>query len=71
MFKCRKRSHCNIVEAIRNWVHFLIGRPFSVIADQQSVSFMYACANHSKVKNEKYFVGVWNRARSILKVLGN
>lgn len=42
-----------IVEAIRKWSQFLSGRHFTVITDQQSVSFMYNATNHGKIKNEK------------------
>ena len=42
-----------IVEAIRKWAHFLTGCRFTVVTDQQSVSFMYDCANHGKVKNTR------------------
>ena len=42
-----------IVESIRKWRHFLIGRPFKVITDQQAVSFMFDGQNKGKVKNDK------------------
>ena len=48
-----EKEATSIVEAIRKWAHFLTGRRFTVVTDQQSVSFMYDCANHGKVKNEK------------------
>ena len=42
-----------IVEAIRKWAHLLSSRRFTVVADQQSVSFMYGVSHSSKTKNEK------------------
>lgn len=42
-----------IVEALRKWRHYLIGRPFLLITDQQSVSFIFHRKNSSKIKNEK------------------
>ena len=42
-----------IVESIRKWRHYLIGRYFKVVTDQRSVSFMFSSKHSSKVKNEK------------------
>ena len=42
-----------IVEAIRKWSQFLYGRHFTVITDQQAVSFMYKTTNLGKIKNGK------------------
>ena len=42
-----------IVEAIRKWRHFLIGRHFRLITDQRSVSFMFDKHKLGKIKNEK------------------
>jgi len=43
-----------IVEALRKWRHYLIGRPFHIITDQQAVSFMFnSNRKRSKIKNEK------------------
>ena len=42
-----------IVEAIRKWKHYLLGSQFTVITDQQSVSFMFGLLNHGKIKNDK------------------
>ena len=42
-----------IVEAIRRWKHYLLGSQFTVITDQQSVSFMFGKLNHGKIKNDK------------------
>lgn len=55
-----ERRHCSIekeayaiVEAVRRWRHFLMGRRFTIITDQRSVSFMFAENHDSKIKNEK------------------
>ena len=42
-----------IVESLRKWRHFLIGRRFSLLTDQKSVSFMFDSRNFGKIKNEK------------------
>ena len=42
-----------IVEAIRKWRHFLLGRQFRIITDQKSVSFMFDGKRKSKIKNDK------------------
>lgn len=42
-----------IVESLKHWRHFLIGRPFKIITDQRSVSFMFEQKHKSKIKNEK------------------
>jgi hypothetical protein len=44
----------SIVEALKKWRHFLIGRHlFQLITDQKSVSFMFNAKHSSKIKNEK------------------
>ena len=42
-----------IVEALKKWRHFLLGRKFVLITDQRSVSFMFNSEARGKVKNEK------------------
>ena len=42
-----------IVGAIEYWKHFLLGRYFTLITDQKSVSFMFDIKNHGKIKNDK------------------
>ena len=42
-----------IVESVREWRHFLIGRTFQLITDQKSVSFMYDNRRKCKIKNDK------------------
>ncbi|XP_014366187.2 uncharacterized protein LOC106717015 [Papilio machaon] len=42
-----------VVEALRKWRHYLIGRHFRLITDQRSVSFMFNQSHSSKIKNEK------------------
>ena len=42
-----------IVEALRHWRHYLLGRLFQLVTDQKSVAFMFDCTHASKIKNEK------------------
>ena len=42
-----------IVESIREWRHFLIGRHFKLVTDQRSISFMFDSHRKSKIKNVK------------------
>ena len=42
-----------IVEAIRKWRHYLLGRHFKLITDQRSVAFMYGNQQKGKIKNDK------------------
>lgn len=42
-----------IVESLKKWRHFLIGRPSRLITDQRSVSLMFDQYHSSKIKIEK------------------
>ena len=42
-----------VVEALKKWKHYLLGRHFRLITDQRSVSFMFHNHHSGKVKNEK------------------
>ena len=42
-----------IIEAVRKWLHFLKGRHFSLVTDQEAVSFMLNQTNRGKIKNAK------------------
>lgn len=42
-----------ILEAIRKWRHYLLGRHFRLITDQRSVAFMFSDRHSSKIKNDK------------------
>ena len=42
-----------VVKALRKWRYFLIGRHFTLVTDQKSVSFMFDRHHASKIKNEK------------------
>ena len=48
-----EREACAIVEAIRKWRHFLLGKHFLVVTDQQAVRYMFDGKNKGKIKNEK------------------
>ena len=51
-FSVEKEAY-NIVEALRKWRHYLIGRHFQLITDQRSVAFMFNGRQTGKIKNEK------------------
>ena len=42
-----------VVESLKEWRHFLLGRHFKLITVQQSVTFMYNNKHASKIKNDK------------------
>lgn len=42
-----------VVESLRKWRHYLIGRHFRLITDQRSVAFMFNSKASSKIKNDK------------------
>ena len=42
-----------IVEALKRWRHFLVGRRFTLITDQKSVAYIFDVRHRSKIKNEK------------------
>ena len=42
-----------IVESLKYWKHYLLGRRFTLITDQRSVSFMFDNSKHGKIKNDK------------------
>ena len=42
-----------IVESLRTWRHFLLGKEFDLMTDQRSVAFMFDNRRHGKIKNDK------------------
>ncbi|GFW54212.1 retrovirus-related Pol polyprotein from transposon opus [Trichonephila clavipes] len=42
-----------IVESLRHWRHFLMGKHFEVFTDQQAAAFVFNQQHGSKIKNEK------------------
>ena len=42
-----------IVEALRKWRHYLTGKHFTLVTDQQSVAFMFDNKRYGKIKNDK------------------
>lgn len=48
-----EREAYAIVESLKKWKHFLLGKHFKLITDQQSVSFMLNQKHSSRIKNEK------------------
>ena len=43
----------SIVLSLRKWSHLLLGKPFTLITDQRSVSFIFGRKHNSKIKNDK------------------
>ena len=48
-----EKEACAIVEACRTWRHYLVGRHFKLLTDQEAVSYIYDKKNHGKTKNSK------------------
>ena len=48
-----EKEACAIVEACRTWQHYLVGRHFKLLTDQEAVSYIYDKKNHGKTKNSK------------------
>ena len=42
-----------IVEAIRKWSHLLSRKPFNLVTDQRSITYVFIGKNHTKIKNAK------------------
>ena len=42
-----------IIESVRHWRHYLIGRHFTIKTDQRSVSYMFDKRHKNKIKNDK------------------
>ena len=42
-----------VVEALRKWRHLLLGRHFTLLTDQKSVSYMFDARHANKIKNDK------------------
>ena len=57
--KCEKnqaaieREALAIVESVRKFRHFLAPAPFSIVTDQEAVSFIFNKQHVGKIKNEK------------------
>ena len=48
-----EREAVAIIECVRKWRNFLVGRRFTILTDQQAVSFMFNAKHTSKIKNDK------------------
>ena len=48
-----EKEATSIIEAVRQWRHFLLGKKFKIITDQKSISYMYDNSRKSKIKNDK------------------
>ncbi|CAG2212497.1 unnamed protein product [Mytilus edulis] len=45
-----EKEACAIKEAVRKWRHLLSGKHFTLVADQEAVSYMFDSKKHGKVK---------------------
>ena len=48
-----EKEACAIIEPVRRWKHGLKGRHFSLVTDQQAVSYMFDQHHKGKIKNSK------------------
>lgn len=55
-----EKKHCSIekeasaiIEAVKTWRHFLIIKPFSILTDQRSLSYIFETRHTKKIKNDK------------------
>lgn len=48
-----EREAAAIVEAVRKWRDLLVGRKFSIVTDQQAVSYIFNTQLSSRIKNDK------------------
>ena len=48
-----EKETCSIVEAICHLKHYLTGRYFKLVTDQEAVSFMFDAKKATKIKNDK------------------
>ena len=48
-----EKEACAIIDAIRKWEHLLLGKTFTIITDQQPVSYMFSSDHSSRIKNAK------------------
>jgi len=49
---CCRNCRRLFVEAVRKWTHYLLGRKFTIVTDQRSVTFMYSVKHLRKIKIE-------------------
>ena len=47
-----EREACAVIEALRKWRHYLLGTHFTLITDNEPISFMYG-KKSNKIKNDK------------------
>ena len=60
-----KEAHA-IVDALRKWRHYLAGKHFTLITDQQSVAFMFSQTHKERLKMTRSNAGGWNSPASTL-----
>ena len=52
-FPTVEKEALGIIEAVQKWGHLLSRQPFTLVTDQQSVSFMFDNRKRTKIKNTK------------------
>ena len=52
-----KKEAMTIVEAICKWSHLLLRKPFKLITDQRSITYVFDGKSHKKIKNAELLRG--------------
>ena len=50
-----EKEASSIIESVQNWKHFLTGNKFTLITDQEAVSYIFHIKHKSKIKNDKLY----------------
>ena len=50
-----EKEACAIIESVRYWKHYLLGRHFTLITDQKSVAYMFEKRHKGRIKNDKIY----------------
>ena len=50
-----EKEACAIIESVRYWRHYLTGHRFTLITDQEAVSYMFNPNHKGKIKNDKIY----------------
>ena len=48
-----EKEACAVIEAIRHWRHYLTGKHFKLITDQEGLSYIFDKKHSNKIKNDK------------------
>ena len=50
-----EKEACAIIESVRYWKHYLLGRHFTLVTDQRSVAYMFEKTHKGRIKNDKIY----------------